>query len=330
MKALITVVVGGALVAGGVGASAQAVREGLRRTGDAVVQGADRAVQGAGQITRRAGEAAVGTAQGAGQAVRGAAGAAAGTVRSGINRLTPAIPQQARADANLQAGNQGRDARWRFQRHNGEWWYYSPENNWMYHREGDWQPFAAESYTLPQGADPQAGNQQFADQPSDQYSGEHTTGYRGDEMATEQQGQQWQSQSPSHSQLFVDRCGRHYICENGRRVYVSIDQSAMAQGDQGYQESWSQPTPEQPTPPEDAVGQGDVQSQDAVDAYATPPANPTPPAQSSEAAAGADVPAVSDRPSLEAPASPREVNNAPDPAPEGRATTGGATDSTER
>jgi hypothetical protein len=196
----------------------------------------------------------------------------------------------------------------------------------MYHRGNDWQPFAAESYAPPQGSELQAGDQQFANQPIEQ-SGEHTMGYRGDAVAQPQAGQQ------AGSQVFVDRCGRHYICENGRRVYVSLEQGEMASSDQGYQQSWSQPTPAEPMPPaEDAEAQD--QAQDATAAAAIPPANPTPPAADAEAAAGAeasaDVPGVSDRSSIDAPASPREVNNAPDPAPEGRATTGGATDSAVR
>ena len=266
MRVLITAAACAALAA--ISASAQApVREGLRRTGDAVVEGTGRAVTGAGQITREAGQAAVGAAQTAGQAARSAAGAAVGGVRGGINRLTPAIPLQARAGANLQAADQGREARWRFQRHSGEWWYYSPQNNWMYHRGGDWQPFAAESYSLPQGIEPQAGGQRLANQPSEQYSGEHTMGYRGDQMAA-------QPQDGGQSRLFVDRCGRHYICENGQRVYVSIDRSEMAPSDQGYQESWSQPTPAEPTPPANEEAQ--AQPQDAQ-AQGAPPAEPAPP-----------------------------------------------------
>ena len=27
---------------------------------------------------------------------------------------------------------------WRYQWHNGQWWYYTPEQQWMYHAGGNW------------------------------------------------------------------------------------------------------------------------------------------------------------------------------------------------
>ena len=71
---------------------------------------------------------------------------AARGVVAGVDALTPNIPLQARAGATLQAGDLARDARWRFAQHNGEWWYYSPENAWMYHRDGQWNTFAQDSF----------------------------------------------------------------------------------------------------------------------------------------------------------------------------------------
>jgi hypothetical protein len=70
--------------------------------------------------------------------VRGAArvtGAALG--------VTPNTPIQAQGGAGI---DNGREARWRFARHNGEWWYYTPQNNWMYHRNGQWNAFTANNF----------------------------------------------------------------------------------------------------------------------------------------------------------------------------------------
>jgi hypothetical protein len=75
---------------------------------------------------------------------------------------------------------------------------------------------------------------QRAQQQSDQHlSSEYTTGYRG-----AQEDQQVQAQSPESAErhvqgstsgssampLYYDQCGRPYICENGRRVYVHLQQ----------------------------------------------------------------------------------------------------------
>jgi hypothetical protein len=110
-----------ALAAIGIGAadlaSAQGpIREGLRRTGEAAANVTRGVAQGTANVARGVGEVAVGTARATGDA------------------LTPNTPFQARAGANLSAADQSRDARWRFARHNNEWWYYNPQNQWMYHR----------------------------------------------------------------------------------------------------------------------------------------------------------------------------------------------------
>lgn len=103
------------------------VREGLSRAGQAVAEGAQAAVQGAANV-----------AGGVADAAKGAA--------SAIDR--------------------GPQARWRFTRHNGQWWYYTPQNQWLYHRDGQWHAYsAAASQDSQQTA-------QLQNQP-------HATGYRG-------------------------------------------------------------------------------------------------------------------------------------------------------
>ena len=31
--------------------------------------------------------------------------------------------------------------RWRITRHNNQWWYYTPQNTWMYHRNKTWNAY---------------------------------------------------------------------------------------------------------------------------------------------------------------------------------------------
>ncbi|RIK83864.1 MAG: hypothetical protein DCC67_05570 [Planctomycetota bacterium] len=80
----------------------------------------------AGQGLSRAGQA---VAEGARAAVQGTANLAAGVADAG-----------ARAASTMDRSPQ---ARWRFTRQNGQWWYYGPNNNWMYHRDGQWHAYAA-------------------------------------------------------------------------------------------------------------------------------------------------------------------------------------------
>jgi hypothetical protein len=216
------------------------VREGLRATGQAAVQGTRGVVQGAGRVVQGAGQAAAqgvrAGAQATGQVLRGTAQG----IGAGVRAITPAVPWQAGQGAAV--ADRGRDARWRMQQHNGEWWYYTPENNWMYHRDGDWNQFSQDSFQAPQS---------------------HSTGYRGLDQnpagqAGQQQAQHDAQQGPAH-RVFTDRQGREYICDNGQRVYLDQGQGAQGQGDQGQGEG-QQPTPAQPEDP-NAQGAADANAQ---------------------------------------------------------------------
>jgi hypothetical protein len=39
--------------------------------------------------------------------------------------------------------------RWRFTRHNNQWWYYTPQNTWMYHHNNVWNAYDRATYTAP-------------------------------------------------------------------------------------------------------------------------------------------------------------------------------------
>ena len=315
------------------------VRQGLRRTGDIAAGGTRRAVDATGRAADRTVDATGRAVEGAGQAVRGTgqaarnvAGATARGVRGGVDRLTPIVPLEARADANLQAGDQGRNAGWRMRQHNSEWWYYSPQNSWMYHRDGQWNDFAADSFEPIN----QSGGQQFANQ---QAGEQYTAGYRGDPSAQFGGGQPMHGQQ--HHMVRVDRHGREFICENGRPVYLTSHGQAQNQAgyDQGRQE-WSagyrgeafdqgSPTPAEPQQPQPALDEStpdeaappDAAASAEADAAASPPAEPAPQAAEQPQAETPSQPQASD-----SPASPRELNNNPNPAAEGDATTSGSAD----
>lgn len=81
----------------------------------------------------------------------------------------------------------------------------------MYHRGGQWNTFAQDSYTPPAGV-----------QLSQQASGQYTAGYRGDAgMNASAGGQQTYT-------LHTDSSGQQYIIDGGRRLYINSDTSAAA------------------------------------------------------------------------------------------------------
>src|SRR5688500_2464754 len=79
---------------------------------------------------RETGGAAEAGVRGAARARAGAARATAQGVRAGVDAVTPDRPIEART-----GGDIDRNARGRFQQHNGDWWYYTPDNVWMYRRD---------------------------------------------------------------------------------------------------------------------------------------------------------------------------------------------------
>jgi hypothetical protein len=137
------------------------VRAGLRGVGEIAVEGTRRVVEGTAQAARGVGEAAgniaAGTAQG---------------VRNGVDAVTPNTSIRP-LGGNLARMDQSPSARWRFARQNGEWWYYTPQNNWMYHRDGQWHAYDQASFrSLDQNQGQMAQGQMLDGQ-------QHTTGYRG-------------------------------------------------------------------------------------------------------------------------------------------------------
>lgn len=54
----------------------------------------------------------------------------------------------ARANAGA-SGSTGNPNTWRYRWHNGEWWFYTPQNKWMYHRDNNWRNYVANEYRTP-------------------------------------------------------------------------------------------------------------------------------------------------------------------------------------
>lgn len=108
----------------------------------------------------------------------------------------------ARASAGVAAGAQAappsdRNARWRFVRHNGEWWYWTPENHWMYHRDSQWSRYNPDTYVR---VTPQ--NRRYA------------TGYRG----------------PVEGRYYYDSYGRRYYDDGRTDSYDPYGRRAYREG----------------------------------------------------------------------------------------------------
>jgi hypothetical protein len=119
-------------------------------------------------------------ARGAAEVTAGAARVTAGAARAGVDAVTPAVPAQASV-----GGPVDRNASWRRVNHNGDWWYYSPNNTWSYYRNNQWTPYVAETYT-----------------PNPQYASSSTQSLDSQQM------------------VFIDSGGRAVICQNGRIAFV--------------------------------------------------------------------------------------------------------------
>ncbi|HVU88397.1 MAG TPA: hypothetical protein VHD36_13840 [Pirellulales bacterium] len=92
---------------------------------------------------------------------------------------TSALADDQKSAANAAAGDQkavtkqqdnsnATAARWRYRRHNGRWWYYTPANNWMVFHNNAWAPYRAGMF---------ASEQRMTSQPVRRYS--YDPGFQG-------------------------------------------------------------------------------------------------------------------------------------------------------
>lgn len=160
---------------------------------------------------------------------------------------TPDVPQEAQQAQNGNSDiNTARDADWRMVQHNGGWWYYAPNNNWQYYRNGSWTAYNANTYRTRGDLGPRYDsrgqmNEQSVVRQDNRQS--YSTGYRGEQP----QG----NQGSQAAQLRHDSQGRAFICENGQKVYVQeSSQSAPSQpmpADRGASQQQYQDVPAPPT-----------------------------------------------------------------------------------
>jgi hypothetical protein len=280
------------------------IREGLRDAGQATANVARGVAQGTANVARGVGDAAV------------------GTVRATGDALTPATPYQARGGEGIDTS---RDARWRFSRHNNEWWYYNDNDQWMYHRDGQWQQFSQDEFQPLHQNQQLVQDQQSQDQ---QFDGQYMGGYRGPNYGS--------AQPVRH-----DRYGRAYICENGQAVYLDQGQHHMqgqAMQDQGQlaptpaqpqqhtvarqnldqQNLNQQAAPPQPAQPQGQIQQGQTLQSDQASIQSGAAATASAPAAGGQIGGDAetDVSTAPAGPNTSTqtqgdPASPREINNNP-------------------
>jgi hypothetical protein len=125
------------------------------------------------RAVRGAAEATAGAARGAADVTAGAARATA----QGVRAVTPGVPVQASAGGAINP-----NATWRTQRYNGDWWYYTPQNNWMVYRDNQWTPYSADTF-----------------QPNQQYAAQSNN---------------------SQQSVFIDSGGRAVICQNGQVAFI--------------------------------------------------------------------------------------------------------------
>lgn len=172
----------------------------------------------------------------------------------------PEVPEQAR-DQNVNA-HEARDADWRTVRHEGMMWYYAPNGQWHIRSGNHWQVYH-------DGAMPAHRNANGTERSlvRDHAPQRHSTGYRGEQTDPSK------SVHENAPPLRYDRCGRPYICVNGRAVYVEVTESSQhaSTSDQRQPTMADEQYQEVPPPPAMEEGSG------AVDQASGVPSPPTPP-----------------------------------------------------
>jgi len=64
---------------------------------------------------------------------------------------TPALPETAVVPANTPNNNVPNELKWRYKWHNGQWWYWSPDERWMIWDRNSWSIYDPATYKAPAG-----------------------------------------------------------------------------------------------------------------------------------------------------------------------------------
>lgn len=63
------------------------------------------------------------------------------------NRTGPVVEQSANVP---DRSTKNQRSSWRYRRHNGEWWYWSPQERWLYWRDGSWHVYVPDRFVVPE------------------------------------------------------------------------------------------------------------------------------------------------------------------------------------
>lgn len=77
------------------------------------------------------------------------------------------------------AGQSGNVERWRYRQHNGEWWYWLPDERWVYWRDGRWQDYNPQTFRSVQPSYGYSDSGYYAPSFGYSYSPGYTSGYSG-------------------------------------------------------------------------------------------------------------------------------------------------------
>jgi hypothetical protein len=205
----------------------------------------------------------------------------------GTQLRAPNVPSQ----ATLSGARDDREAPWRFAQQNGQWWYYSPDNQWMYYRDNQWISYAPNATDGQNNANAMASasdrNDQSdtasgtanSDQPNNQSNMQRddsvassnndaqarSSGYRGvqpsgNQMGANQMGENTVRQGvpsyhvPGTYVLHRDAWGREYICVNGSQVFFNQSANSATR-------TMSKPQIDQPNDSQMQSGNAQQQSQ---------------------------------------------------------------------
>jgi len=88
------------------------------------------------------------------------------------------IRNDSRLDNRQGSDNRGGDNQWRYKFHNGTWWYWLPENRWVYWNNGSWANYDAATYAAQPTYNTQPSYNSY-NYDNGGYNGPYTSGYGG-------------------------------------------------------------------------------------------------------------------------------------------------------
>jgi hypothetical protein len=185
------------------------------------------------------------------------------------------VPEQARdRDSNAR---EDVNANWRMVDHGGMTWFYSPSGQWHI-RQGNNNSWYAYHDGMHYN-DLNRGRNVYGDRSVVRNNGRvmndgpqrYSTGYRGEEVYHSGNGEH-------HAQnVRYDRCGRAYVCVNGRAMYVDVNETSQEVQHSGGQQPTMADEQYQDVPPPPETDDRDNRDNSGGDQGSNIPAPPAPP-----------------------------------------------------